>query len=104
MTIDERMRKCQARLAGSMERLDRAFGTMDTAYRSLAGESRKFADTTAALGQVIDRLEANLQRYDDELTRVDLGVRELGGKSRQLASIMDDYLSGGTLRRSPRAA
>lgn len=104
MTIGERIRKCQANLARSVERLDRASGSMDGAFRDLAGQSRKFADATTDLTRVIDRLEGSLRRYGDELTDVHAGMCELGGKSRHLTSIMDDYLTGQPQRRTKRAA
>ena len=100
MTIDERMSRCKANLIHSMERLDRAFGQIDAAYRGLASESRKFADVTQSLGGVVGQIHANLQRYDGELTTVHAGVRELGGNSRRLASIMDEYLTGTAPRRA----
>lgn len=104
MTVDERMRRCREKLALSMERMDRSFREMEDAYRTIAGENRRLAESARLLGAIVGRIETNLLRYDRELGGIHAGLRDLGDKSRRLASIMDDYLTGRTLDRGRRAA
>ncbi len=104
MTVDTRMLTCRDSLARSIESMKRSFAEIDAAYRAITAENRRLAHNTAALGATVKRIETNLSRYEHELTGIRTGIGELGDKSRRLAAIMDDYLSGRTLRRPARAA